>query len=37
MKDLGVTKQILGMRITRSSGGLRLSQEEYVNKIAEKI
>ena len=30
MKDLGVAKQILGMRITRGGGVLRLSQEEYV-------
>ena len=27
MKDLGVAKQIIGMRITRNSGMLRLSQE----------
>ena len=33
MKDLGTAKQILGMRITRNNGILRLSQEEYVKKV----
>ena len=33
MKDLGVAKQIVGMRIMRNSGMLRLSQEEYVKKV----
>ena len=33
MKDLGAAKQILGMRITRNNGMLRLSQEEYVKKV----
>ena len=32
MKDLGATKQILGMRTTRNSVVLRLSQEEYMKK-----
>lgn len=32
MKDLGATKQILGMRITRDREILKLSQEEYVKK-----
>ena len=35
MKDLGVTKQILGMRIIRdkANGTLKLSQSKYVKKI----
>ena len=33
MKDLGARKQIFRMRITRSSGVLRLSWEEYVKKV----
>ena len=37
MKDLGAAKQILGMRITRSSGVLRLSQEEYVKKVLSRF
>ena len=37
MKDLGPAKQILGIRITRSSGVLRLSQEEYVKKVLSRF
>ena len=37
MKDLGAAKQILGMRITRDSGTLRLSQEEYIKKVVERF
>ena len=37
MKDLGAVKQILGMRITRNSGILRLSQEEYVKKVLSRF
>ena len=35
MKDLGIAKQILGMRITRdrANGTLKISQTEYVMKI----
>ena len=35
MKDLGVAKQILGMRIIRdkANGTLKLSQSEYVKKV----
>ena len=37
MKDLGAVKQILGMRITRNSGILRLSHEEYVKKVMNRF
>ena len=37
MKDLSAAKQILGMRITRNSGMLRLSQEEYVKKVLSRF
>ena len=39
MKDLGVAKQILGMRIIRdkANGTLKLSQSEYVKKILSKF
>ena len=35
MKDLGVTKQILGIEIIRdkANGTLKLSQSEYVKKV----
>ena len=35
MKDLGIAKQILGMRIIRdkANGTLKLSQSEYVKKV----
>ncbi len=35
MKDLGVAKQILGMRISRDKHGgtLQLSQAEYIRKV----
>ena len=37
MKDLGAAKQILGMRIMRNSGVLRLSQEEYMKKVLSRF
>ena len=39
MKDLGVAKQILGMRITKNKVNeiLKLSQEEYVKKVLSKF
>uniref|UniRef100_A0A2N9ECI6 Reverse transcriptase Ty1/copia-type domain-containing protein n=1 Tax=Fagus sylvatica TaxID=28930 RepID=A0A2N9ECI6_FAGSY len=39
MKDLGPTKQILGMRIIRdkANGTLKLSQTEYVKKILSRF
>ena len=39
MKDLGATKQILGMRIIRdkANGTLKLSQSEYVKKILSRF
>ena len=39
MKDLGATKQILGMRIIRdiANGTLKLSQTEYVKKILSRF
>ena len=37
MKDLVVMKLILGMRITRNSGVLRLSQEEHVKKVLSRF
>ena len=37
MKDLGAAKQNLGMRITRNSRVLKLSQEEYMKKVLRKF
>ena len=39
MKDSGVAKQILGMRIIRdkANGTLKLSQSEYVKKVLSKF
>ena len=39
MKDLGATKQILGMRITRDRKNCRLtlSQGEYIEKVLERF
>ena len=39
MKDLGVAKQILGMRIIRvkANGTLKLSQSKYVKKVLSKF
>ncbi|GJU83864.1 retrovirus-related pol polyprotein from transposon TNT 1-94 [Tanacetum coccineum] len=39
MKDLGYTKQILGMNIIRdkTNGSLRISQEKYIDKVLEKF
>ena len=33
MKDIGETNVILGIKITRTPNGLKLSQEHYVEKI----
>ena len=37
MKDLGKAKMILGIKITRTPNGLKLSQEQYVEKILRKF
>jgi len=39
MKDLGVAKQILGMRITRDRKNCKLtfSQNEYIEKVLKKF
>ena len=37
MKDLSAANQILGMRITRSSGFIGLLQEVYVKKVLSKF
>ena len=39
MKDLGVVKQILGMRIIRdkTNGTLKLSQSEYMKKVLSRF
>ncbi|KAL6347852.1 hypothetical protein AAG906_037581 [Vitis piasezkii] len=37
MKDLGETEVILGIKITRTPNGLKLSQEHYVEKILRKF
>jgi hypothetical protein len=39
MKDLGVVKKILGMRITRDRKNrkLTLSQDEYIEKVLERF
>ena len=37
MKDLGVVDVILGMKISRKSDGLVLSQSHYIKKILEKF
>ena len=39
MKDLGATKQILGMRITRDRKNrkLTLSQGEYIEKVLQRF
>ena len=39
MRDLGVAKQILGMRIIRdkANGTLKLSQSEYIKKILSRF
>ena len=37
MKDLGVADVIPGMKISRKSDGLVLSQSHYVKKVLEKI
>uniref|UniRef100_A0A2N9ISW3 Reverse transcriptase Ty1/copia-type domain-containing protein n=1 Tax=Fagus sylvatica TaxID=28930 RepID=A0A2N9ISW3_FAGSY len=37
MKDLGVADVILGIKITRTSDGLILSQSHYIKKVLEKF
>ena len=37
MKDIGVADVILGIKITRTSGGLILSQSHYIEKILDKF
>ena len=37
MKDLGVIDVILGMKISRKSDGLVLSQSHYIKKVLEKF
>src|SRR3954467_9456337 len=37
MKDMGLANVILGMKITRTSDGLVLSQNHYVDQILEKF
>ena len=37
MKDLGVADVILRIKISRTSGGLTLSQSHYIEKILEKF
>ena len=39
MKDFGVAKQILGMRIIRdkANGTLKLSQSEYMKKVLNRF
>ena len=37
MKDLGVVDVILGIKISRTSGGLILSQSHYIEKLLDKF
>ena len=37
MKDLGVADVILGIKISRTSGGLLLSQSHYIEKLLDKF
>ena len=37
MKDLGATKRILGMKITRIRKKKTLSQQEYIEKVLERF
>ena len=37
MKDLGVVDVILGIKISRKSNGLVLSQSHYIKKVLEKF
>ena len=37
MKDLGVADVILGIKISRTSGGLILSQSHYIKKLLDKF
>ena len=37
MKDLGEAEVILGIKITRTTNGINLSQEHYVKKILKRF
>jgi hypothetical protein len=37
MKDLGVADLILGIKVSKTSDGLKLSQSHYIEKILEKF
>ncbi|CAH9095404.1 unnamed protein product [Cuscuta europaea] len=37
MKDLGVVEVILGLKLTRSSEGISISQSHYIEKLIEKF
>ena len=37
MKDLGVADVILGIKISRKSNGLVISQSHYIKKVLEKF
>ena len=37
MKDMGVTNVILGIKISKTSEGLMLSQSHYIAKVLEKF
>ena len=37
MKDLGEAEVILGIKITRTLNGLKLSQEQYIEKILKRF
>lgn len=33
MTDLGPVKQVLGLRVTRSSDDVRIDQEQYIDEL----
>lgn len=37
MKDLGMAKQVLGIRVTRGNGTVAVDQERYINELLEKF
>ena len=37
MKELGATKQIIGLKITKDKEVLKLSQEEHVKKVLSRF
>lgn len=37
MKDLGLVKQVLGLRVTRSDGVVAIDQEQYIDKLLAKF